>query len=513
MDILISTSRNGSLTCSKDSVSLHSTFNPEKEAERFVSLLEASYIPSFIVITGPCLGYAEPFLRERFPKAKIISIQYSEDFEEYSDKWDYSFCMTQKMGAELICDKLYSIIGEEKLFSTLFTSWKPSEKAWPEQAMSLWSAFKNLFSKAESVISTRDFFNRRWFLNTIRFFCSVKNVTLPKPTNMPIVITASGPSLSHALPFLKKHRDSFVLMAASSSILPLIENGLTPDYCITTDGGWWAKKHLEPLIRYDISVPIIAPPEAAIPNELLNAGTIIPLSYADFPDKNLFKASDIPHFLGERNGTVSGTAASLALTLTSGDVFFCGLDLASSKGYQHTQPNALEPINGMADNRRKPLETRCAASSYSGHSSLTIYRDWFSSRNESFYKRVFRIITTNDKLEPIPRLQDINIDKEVPNCLLSTGTNIRKPDVLKIDADNNSKSVIEYLDAAKHEIDTTEKNEYNESWYKMAALKDIILSERNGCNTISSEIHEKAISFLNEGISLANKIAGKPANK
>ena len=508
MEILLTHSRNGSLSCSKDSISLHSTFNPEKEAERFVSLLEVSYNPSFIIITGPCLGYTEPFLRKRFPKSTIISIQYSSEFEEYSKRWDYSFYLQKITDADILCDNLFSLIGEEKLFSTFFISWKPSEKAWPEPAASLWIAFKNLLTKAESIISTRDYFNRRWFLNTIRFFCSVKKVSLPpsKRTDKPIIITASGPSLYNSLSFLKKHRKTFLLMAVSSSILPLIENDIKPDFCITTDGGWWAKKHLEPLIRNGISVPIIAAPESSIPSEILNNGTIIPLSYSDFPDNNLFKVTSIPHLFGERNGTVSGTAAMLALTLTSGKIFFCGLDLASSKEYQHTQPNALELINSLSDDRLKTIETRCVPSSFQNSTSLGIYRNWFSSRNENFYNRVFRLVTAKDNLEPIPRLHDIYIDSEIPKCFINDTTENQYADSIEVLPGNNAKLIFDFLIETKHEIETTGKNEYNENWYKMAALKEIILSERKGCNTISTDIQEKASNLLDEGILIAKKL-------
>ena len=511
MEILLIPSKNGSLTCSKGTVSLHSTFNPEKEAERFVSLIETSYTPSFIVITGPCLGYSEPFLRGRFPKAKIIAIQYSSDFQEYTKSWDHSFFITKQSDTDFINDRLFSIIGEEKLFSTLFISWKPSEKAWPELASSLWKAFKDLLAKAESVISTRNFFNRRWFLNSIRFYSSVKSICIPEKTDKPIVVTASGPSLGHALPFLKKHRESFVLIAASSSVLPLLENGIIPDFCITTDGGWWAKKHLEPLeqlVRRGVSVPLIAPPESAVPSELFSNAPIVPLSYGDFPDKLFFDATNIPFVTGERNGTVSGTAAVLALNMTTSSVFFCGLDLAPSlKGFQHTQPNALEPINSLKDSRIKPTETRITASAFSGSGSLCIYRNWFSSRNESFYKRVFRLVSEKDSLEPIPHLKDIHIVSEIPECFINGGS---KPSVSYKTAESDTirtkMQVYNFLEKIKAEIDTNPENPYNIDWYKIAALKEVVLSERAGNKTVSDEIIKKTIQLLKTAISLVNRL-------
>ncbi|MBO4706280.1 MAG: DUF115 domain-containing protein [Spirochaetaceae bacterium] len=513
MDIILKNSRNGSLTCTKDSFSLHSTFDPEKEAERFVSLIESSYIPSFIVITGPCLGYTAQYLKKRFPDSKTIAIQYSTDFEQYSKNWDFSFSITKQSDTDFINDRLFSVIGEEKLFSTLFISWKPSEKAWPDLAATLWKSFKDLLSKAESVISTRSFFNRRWFLNTIRFYNAVKTISIPEKTDKPIVVTASGPSLAHALPFLKKHRESFVLIAASYSVLPLLENEIIPDFCITTDGGWWAKKHLEPLIRLcnklGITVPLIVPPESAVPTELLSNTPIVPLSYSDFPDKLFFDATGIPFIAGERNGTVSGTAAVLALNMTTSSVFFCGLDLAPSLNcFQHTQPNALEPINNKQDIRLKPTETRITSSAFSGSGSLGIYRNWFSSRNESFYKRVFRLVSEKDSLEPISHLKDICIDSEIPECFIKNNSkHSLSYKTSEVDTTRTKKQMNNFLEKIKAEIDTNAENPYNIDWYKIAALKEVVLSERAGKKTVSDEIKEKTTQLIETAITLLNRMS------
>lgn len=510
MDILLKKSKNGSLTCSKDNISLHSNFDPEKEAERFVSLIETSFLPSFVVITGPCLGYTARYLKSRFPNTKTIAIQYSQFFESYSTNWDYSFTFTTEAELNSINDRIFSIIGEEKLFSTLFLSWKPSEKAWPDLAALLWKSFKDLLAKAESVISTRNFFNRRWFLNSVRFFSTIKKIGIPEITEKPIIVTASGPSLGHVMSFLKEHRESYILMAVSSSLLPLLGNGIVPDFCISTDGGWWAKKHLEPLLRNGTSFPLIIPPESAVPAELLSTIPIVPLSYSDFPDKFLFKAAKIPFLRGERNGTVSGTAAVLALNMTKSDVFFCGLDLASTtKSFQHTQPNALEPINGRFDNRIKTTETRITASAFSGSTSLEIYRNWFSSRNNDFYSRVFRIVSKNDNLEQIPNLQDIYIDSKIPECFTRKKSNSPKNHAFTFsesDTNEAKKHITQFLKTIKTEIETKPQNPYNMDWYKIAALKEVVLSERAGNKSVPEEIKQKTIQLLDEAITLVNQI-------
>ena len=52
------------------------------------------------------------------------------------------------------------------------------------------------------------------------------------------------------------------------------------------------------------------------------------------------------HFLTlQRNGTISGTALEFAKKITTKNIFFVGLDLQGSKGFQHILPNEMEKNN------------------------------------------------------------------------------------------------------------------------------------------------------------------------
>ena len=66
MEIKYDNAKNGDRICSIDGIKLHSAYDPQKEAERFVSGLECSFSPTHIVITGPALSYCAGFLRKRF---------------------------------------------------------------------------------------------------------------------------------------------------------------------------------------------------------------------------------------------------------------------------------------------------------------------------------------------------------------------------------------------------------------------------------------------------------------
>ena len=108
-----------------------------------------------------------------------------------------------------------------------------------------------------------------------------------------------------------------------------------------------------------------------------------------------------------RNGTVSGTAADIALKITSGNVFFCGLDLANSNGFSHTEPNELENYNSTGDFRFSTKETRIVSGNFSS-GALNLYRDWFSSYD--FKNRLFRLSNNFSYCAELKNVPSVNWD-------------------------------------------------------------------------------------------------------
>jgi hypothetical protein len=209
-----------------------------------------------------------------------------------------------------------------------------------------------------------------------------------------VLIAASGFSLEQCIPFIRDHRKDFFLVAVSSALETLTANGITSDLCITTDGGFWAKELLQhgifTAMDGSVGTPIACSAESAVPSSLFENREILPLTYHEkSAEKIILEALGIQTVPVLRNGTVSGTALSLAFSLTRGQVFFCGLDLESGKGYQHAQPNARELRERANDTRLSPLAARQALSGINAGGSLSLYRKWFQSAG--LQNRVFRI--------------------------------------------------------------------------------------------------------------------------
>lgn len=409
------TAKNSSKSAKANGVALHSAYNPQIEGERFAQSLQADFNPKFIVILEGALGYCVPFIKKRFPNAKVGTIRFVKDFSQSDKEWDFAIPLSDK--------GLFDFFGEEALFQTLFFDWKPAAAAWPEQSAKAWSQIKEAALKAKTVLATREHFGKRWLKNKFSFFNKIQKAAAIKEINRPVLVCASGPSLQTCLESIKKVRDKIFVCALSSATSVLASANIKPDMTLSCDGGWWAKKHLDPLRTNFEDVPLALEAESACPSVLLKKKQIIPLCYDDdFISKKIFEALGVKSLAARRNGTVSGSALELFLSLTKKEIFFAGLDLAPSKEKSHALPNVLETEADAADFRLRTKATRQAAASLFSE-SLKIYQDWFAAYDLKG-RKVFRIMGTEKFSNTLGMIQDIEakdfesrvLKESEPNC-------------------------------------------------------------------------------------------------
>lgn len=403
MNLEFLTTGRGDQTLKVNGIPVHSLYNPVAEAERYVSSIELPFAAKAIIVTFPCLSYMAPFLRKRFPQCKILAVQFSKDFSKYDSLWDKVFFADE----ENLSERIFNFLGDEILMSTLFLSWNPSQKVFACEYQKVWEELKKAVLKSRNILNTKSHFSKKWFTNTVRFALLTKTFANYKHGSCPIVVAASGPSLESSIPFLKKNRKNYFLIALSSSLSVLCHHKLIPDLCLSTDAGFWAKKHLERSLTEFPQIALAMPAEAACPGAILESSIIVPLEYDDGFEKAFYTSLGIKRHKAFANGTVSGTAALFALGLTSGPVFFTGLDLASSSGFQHTQPNELEIFDSQKDFRFNSTENRNAPKSFE-NPALEIYKNWFASQD--FQNRLFRLSNNFSFSNKLGKIPDVNFE-------------------------------------------------------------------------------------------------------
>ncbi len=451
MNINLENAKNASVTCTVDGRFLHSKYNPENEAKSFVDSIDCDYSPSCVVVLGACLPYCIPYLKERFPNIPLYVIQFDSFFTQndrvnmFLEKWDKTFLCTKETEIEGLSENLYSSLGEETLFAPLILEWKPSQNIFVSESNNTWQSLYMVIQKVRDVLATRSYFSLRWLKNIVTFCVHTKHVISVKKQDLPILLVASGETLQEMIPYIKEKKASFYILALSSALLTLVRNDIIPDLCIATDGGYYAQKHLDVLLRLNNNnkkVPLAISAESNIPKKILEEVPILPLQYNEGIDSMFLKECSFPAMPAERNGTVSGTAAMLALSLTDKKIYAVGLDLMFGKGYTHSQPHAHENIHSVHDFRLRPLSYRLFKSTvlneHTKITSLDMYRHWFETRDCSFSKRFFRIAS---KTKPYKKTlgnikdiswNDIEFTEGVKKAELYTQcTNIPTTDVIK----------------------------------------------------------------------------------
>jgi len=412
LDITFQKAKNGEETALAGNFFLHSNYAPIKEAERFVENLNIPYTPSIIIITEAALSYVTLFLKKKFPTARLGVIRYSSAFNEYNSNFDFVLNYYDHNNFEAYLETIFT---EEELLTVFFYPWTPSSKAFAQTDKIVWTSIKAAMERSKTLLITRQYFEKKWFLNSCTFIKGLSTAAqLKVPQDKNVLIISSGPSLKAFLPAIIENQNKFFIICLSSAISLCLKNSIIPDICMTTDGGYWASEHLKKL--YNNKIPLAMPAEAYIKKSLLSELPILPLDYGDGISNKILKAAGIPTLRAVRNGTVSGTALLFALNYFTGDVYFCGLDLAAQKGFQHTQPNELELNSRLKDNRINNQCTRLTRSELT-NGSLDIYKQWFINNPVKLENRnVFRLINKDSKKNSLGWIEDLELssfEKEI----------------------------------------------------------------------------------------------------
>lgn len=407
MTFQFESTKNNELTVSLDGIYFHSKYNPSREAENFVSLQRTDFIPETVFIIEPALSYCADFFKKKFPHSKVVAIRFCKEFESYDSLFDNVFYYNEKQENQL-GSFLSTNFDETKLPYSLISVWEPSKKLFEKEINQVLSIFVQSIKESHTILRTRSFFEKKWLINSIISSKYIsQNAYLKEKGKCPVLIVASGPSALPFLPLIKKYRSSFFLIALSSAISPLYSLGIKPDMCLSTDGGFWANKHLFQLLRDNKNTYLALACEGACPKKVLKTTSILPLIYSDGTGSKIAKSSGLITEEALRCGTVSGTALYLAKKISSGPVFFTGLDLKQTKGFQHIQPNMLEIGNQVLDSKIISTEKRVVKTEFSNQKdSLKIYENWFSEQN---IENVFRII--DNPGNKLGKIKDITCDE------------------------------------------------------------------------------------------------------
>ncbi len=378
----IYTSDKGFLCAEIEGKNLHSKYNPQREAERFISSLDFND-PSIIILLGAGLGYLIEQMRTRYENAKIVAIYYSDEIYTHCNKTDKEIIRWHPSSEISLYLFLERNISEEKLRTLSITEWNPSSLIYPDLSLSVNSQLKSYIQQMNGNIKTTAHFGKKWIRNLLCNYLSIDSYCTMDADKKPILIISSGPSLSESMEKIQKYQDRILLWALPSSLEMLKKWNITPDLLISTDPGYYGSVHLSSLPE---DVPT-AMPFTASRGLWLNGNPLLVLNQSLPFERDLFHFARLSNTKIPSNGTVSGTALELA-QLSGGSVYFAGLDLCFKDIRSHCSPHSFDKLLASDTHRIKPQQSvyfhraAYADADFSrgirNSQSLDTYANWFN---------------------------------------------------------------------------------------------------------------------------------------
>lgn len=229
------------------SLLLHSRFNPVREAEIWASKQDLDGI-AHVVLFGFGLGYHAEALLRRKPELQLYI--YEPDMEvflaslEYRDwstfPWDRTYVILEDGSGRYnnFIDHVLNLVKSGWGFLSI-----PSfERCFSQR----FAEFKDHLSKQKTAyldsLRTTIVFEKEWTVNALKnlpYILQCESIFSYKDQfqGRTVIMTASGPSLTAAIPFLQevKEKGKALLVAAGTSVNGLLKQGLEPDFFVSYD--------------------------------------------------------------------------------------------------------------------------------------------------------------------------------------------------------------------------------------------------------------------------------------
>lgn len=250
-DVVIEESKRGGLTL-KVAIEnkmqyVHSKYDPEKDAERFVEKLEVNP-EQHILFVGVGLGYHIERFHEQYP-----DVNYS--IYEPRAEVMYAYLSTKKMPEQNL-EKIIVGISPESLsmeINQLLAETKGKlqlitlpiyEKLYQKEITMIQQKAIEALKDKRNALAVNISFQKRWTINAIKNFPTVLSTPnilhdIDKKTfeGKPAIIVAAGPSLNEEFENLRyiKENGLAYIFSVGSAINALIEHGIYPDAACTYD--------------------------------------------------------------------------------------------------------------------------------------------------------------------------------------------------------------------------------------------------------------------------------------
>lgn len=214
-------SKAGPPTAFLGDIALCSTYDPIKEAQRFVDALPPS---DTVLLLGAGLGYLEKALASSRPETRVLALYLWPEFYPASPRPTQHLF---RQGSDLTA-WLDRMVNDADIRGLRVVPWQPALRAHAEGDLCL-DIVRRWFRFRQGSVLTENTFGHRWIKNFVRNAARFTRSTSHEVPLKTCVIAASGPSLKSHVELIRKVRDDVLLVALASAYPFLSHMGLEPD--------------------------------------------------------------------------------------------------------------------------------------------------------------------------------------------------------------------------------------------------------------------------------------------
>ncbi len=398
--------KNGSLIAKADGKLLHSSYNPEREAEQSVTAARKDENKSCVFLACG-LGYAPNLYAKKFPRDTLIIVEpelryllAALEVFDWSPVFSAARCMIIT-GAEV--QTVITLIENSGGFSSCGIIANPSQMEHKrEYFSSLSRAIEHAKEQTKINGNTYKRFYGLWLRNTCRNLHQlairggINSFKGACPPDLPAVILAAGPSLSALLPHLAEIKKRALLICVDTALHACLRSGTEPDFIVLTDPQYYAARHIAGLSAphaFLITETAAYPPVFHFPcREILLCSSLFPLSVS--MEKELGEKGSLAS-----GGSVSTTAWEFSRYIGAREIYLAGLDLGYPDFQTHIRGSSFEEKIHTISLRTRPAESTglgalfganmMTARDYRGQPILTdnrmfMFASWFESKLKEY---------------------------------------------------------------------------------------------------------------------------------
>lgn len=372
----ISTAKNGGITAKENSLLLHSSYNPEREAENLInSRKEEIKNAKALIFEGFGLFYAPKVAARVFPQKTIILVEPDIDHflaaMLFVDAEELFFHSSIIFACGASTKDVVALINQYGILNSAFFS----SSAQNSHAQAYFSELSELIqrnkNKEKINNATLEKFRTLWFRNSrknIQKTATLESVDIYKnrAENLPFLVLGAGPSLQKILPHLENLKKRMVIVCVDTALRALLQEKVQPDFIVLTDPQYWAYRHIAGLKSAE---SILITENSVYPSVFKFECKKIVCCKSQIPVAQFFeKYCGEQGYLGA-GGSVASCAWTFAKFCGAKNIFLCGIDLSFPKKQTHIKGSTFEQKIHTNSTKIKPAETAAMPLLFGGNAS------------------------------------------------------------------------------------------------------------------------------------------------